>query len=335
MALQHTIFKMQDLKLSNFVYANPFNMKGDTVIRMFYNQNKQKMPILIELPQIYNNDHYNNTDYIILPIMSNEDDNTMALFKFFDSLDKQIINDLKNNIKKWVPNIKSAMYKEFVSELEDDESDIYKLGAIKLRIRESEFKTKFWDNDRNNLSDRDLSTHLIRGAYLKIIIELKGIHISKNEDVALIVRTHQIKVLPPLDEIIELNDYSFRDDNNDKPKYTNASKVKPKDVIKNKLLNNNVVKDNLSDDDEDESIDISNINQLINNSSDDEDDDNDDEEEEEKSDDDSDEFEEYEEDSSIGAGSSSKSSSNIEDNSDEESSEEEDNELAKMFKVKK
>lgn len=327
----HTIFKMQDLRPSNFVYANPFNMKGDTVVRMFYNQNKQKLPILIELPQIYNNDQYNNTEHIILPIMSNEDDHTLALAKFFTDLDRQIINDLKNNIKKWVPNIKSAMYKEFVSELEDDESEIYKLGAIKLRIRESEFKTKFYDNDRNNLSVDQLSSYLIRGVYLKIIIELKGIHIAKNEDVSLIVRTHQVKVLPPLDEVIELNDYSFKDDYNDKPRFTNASKIKSKDIIKNKL-NNNVVKDKDSDsDDEDETDAIGGIDQLV--KSDDDDDDNS-ESDDEDSDDDSDEYEEYEEDSSVGGGSSSKSN-NDDNESEEEDEDSDDNELKKMFKVKK
>ncbi len=271
--MSYKIFKISEVDLQNIIYTHPFQQDGSTVIRMYFkpeNTTQKNIPILIEIPELLLCDNYDGGDNIILPLYSLNDDKTNDVVNFFNALDNQIISDLKTNVKKWCPKLKNMSYKAVVNEADDIE--IFKNGAIKFRINESEFKTSFYDKQRNVIETSQLNKALTQGNYLKSIIELKAIHVNPNNDIALIFRTHQIKVIPPNYEKINLNSYSFYDSDNDDNKEYSASKAKK--IIKNTLLKN---KKKVAENSDNETETVQQLAKLV---SDDEDDDDDTSEEE-------------------------------------------------------
>ena len=203
---------LSDIDLAKILFLEP-EINGEYITIPICYQADKKRPLLLEVPSLYLNDTYENTDLLMLPLMGRNDETTYLVNDFFRDLDNHIVD----NIQKILINLKSkklpdslklnssdVSYKSIVIEV-DDPDDIYKNGIIKYRFNSS---TKLYDENKLLVDKENYCRHLVAGKYVRSIIEINSL-IIKDNNVITHTRLHQLKLVPDKLEKVSLTDYSF------------------------------------------------------------------------------------------------------------------------------
>lgn len=277
------ILKTDELDFDKIHYTNVdsdnrYNIK---IINMLYIHNNKKIPLLIEIDDLYMMDDIISTGEnheIILPLIGRSSNVTTKVKTFFETLDNKVINDAKQYKVIWNLN-DNIKYKKIVKDVELDDNKqqndifvknsddqnytnfMYNNGLIKFKLVQSDnFNTIIFDKNKNIINKKDYVNSITGGNYIKSIVEIVAIW-AKEDIFGLYIRPHQFKITSGSPPIFTLKEYSFNDDNdNDNNEQTNNNLISDTEIcIQQKPLKDtelNLLQDNnmsysMSDNDSD------------------------------------------------------------------------------------
>lgn len=302
MSQSYKIFRVEELNIDRIFYQSPKKILHDNnkfvFIPVVYKNNENNFPVLFQLPSIKLNDTYKK-DNLLLPINTFNKNKTELLKTFLNELDEKLIQDFKNNGKKWcseyVQYLKNIEYKALVN-LIDDSDPIYDNGVLNLQLedinnfllnRQVKNDIRVYNEKKEIIDSNNYSEVLQRGNIVQCILELKGLIIQMNNETTEIfpyIKTHQIRFIEEKLLEVSLENYSFLDSEVEPTNYEQKNKIPLESIHENNNIEN--VLEEYTSDSSDETLD------------DDEDDDEDDEDDEENDDNEEQESEESSDESS-------------------------------------
>lgn len=209
------IFKLEDIMMDNIKFTRPIKIKNDIVVPILYNTNGKSEPLLVQVPSLYLNNSYNGNNVILLPLVGRTEYTTMDIVNFFSELDRTMVANIKNilyGIKKenrHIMDFSNISYKSIINEIEGDDGEIYKNGLIKYKIC-GEFSSKIYDENKNFIHQDEYEDKLVRGIYLKSIIEINSLVLRDNV-IHVYIKPHQLRITEEKFQNINLDAYSFID----------------------------------------------------------------------------------------------------------------------------
>ncbi|ARF09009.1 hypothetical protein Catovirus_1_1059 [Catovirus CTV1] len=224
--MQHKILKLEEIDMKNIEFMKPIKKKSDIIVPIHYKTNSNilgKTPLLVQVPSLYLNDTYKEKSSLILPFMGKTDYSTNLVCEFFNNLDSIILSNIKKilyelvNEKNNKINFSDISYKAIVNEIEGDDNEIYKNGLIKYKLHNNkDFATKIFDENKNLIDVMDYSKKMVKGTYIKSIIEINSL-VIRDSVIQVYIKPHQLRVQYKFDTV-NLDSYSFidSDDENDK-----------------------------------------------------------------------------------------------------------------------
>lgn len=210
------IFKLEDISMSNIKFSRPIKIKKDIVVPILYN-NQSSVPFLVQVPSLYLNNSYNGNNVIILPLIGRTEQTTIDVVNFFSELDRTIISNIKNILygikreNRYMMDFSNISYKSIINEIEGDDNEIYKNGLIKYKIYGSgDFTSKIYDENKGYIYPNDYENKLIKGIYIKSIIEINSLVLRDNV-IHVYIKPHQLRITEEKFQSINLESYSFID----------------------------------------------------------------------------------------------------------------------------
>lgn len=232
--MENKILKLEQVRMNNINFSKPTKIKSDIVVPIYYkfNENKLgKVPLLIQVPSLYLNDSNNGKDLIILPLMGKTEQSTKLIGEFFNNLDTTIISNIKKilyelkNEKKYRIDFSNISYKSIVNEIEGDDNEIYINGLIKYKLYNTkEFSTKVFDENKNLVHPQNYQDKIIKGVYIKSIIEINSLVLRDNM-IHVYIKPHQLRIIEDKINNVNLENYSFIDSDDENEKEENESEI--------------------------------------------------------------------------------------------------------------
>jgi len=277
MTQTYKIFRVEELKAERIFYQSPkkilYNNNKFIFIPIVYKLNENTMPVLFQLPSIKLNDSYKK-DILLLPINTFNKTKTELLKNFLNELDEKLIQDFKNNGKKWcadyVQYLKNIEYKALVNLIEDNDP-IYDNGVLNLQLedinnfllnKQIKNTVRIYNEKKEIVNSSDYTEVLQRGNIIQCILELKGLIIQMNNETTEIfpyIKTHQIRFTEERLLEVSLESYSFLDSEIEPTNYGQINnKSNLNSIHENNQNQEKVLEEYTSDDSDDESDDESN-----------------------------------------------------------------------------
>lgn len=209
------IFKLEDISMDNIKFTRPIKIKNDIVVPILYNSNGKSEPFLVQIPSLYLNNSYNGNSVILLPLIGRTEYTTIDVVNFFSELDRTMVANIKNILygikreNRHVMDFNNISYKSIINEIEGDDGEIYKNGLIKYRIC-GDFSSKIYDENKNFIRQDEYENRLVKGIYLKSIIEINSLVLRDNV-IHVYIKPHQLRITEEKFQSINLESYSFID----------------------------------------------------------------------------------------------------------------------------
>jgi len=208
-----SIFKLEDIEVNNIKFSRPIKIKKDIVVPILYST----QPFLVQVPSLYLNNSYNGNNVIILPLIGRTEQTTIDVVNFFSELDRTIISNIKNILygikreNRYMMDFSNISYKSIINEIEGDDNEVYKNGLIKYKINGlGDFSSKIYDEGKNYIAVNEYENKLIKGIYIKSIIEINSLVLRDNV-IHVYIKPHQLRITEERFQSINLESYSFID----------------------------------------------------------------------------------------------------------------------------
>jgi hypothetical protein len=253
------IFKISEINFNNLHYTcvNVNCEKNIKIINVLYNYNNKKIPFLVEIDDLYMMDDIitvknNDIQYyeLILPLAGRTSTSTNQIKHFFEMLDNKIIEDAKQHKVLWKLD-NGIKYKKIIKGIEFDNSNnifvknniqdnfVYGNNLVKFKLVDTpNFHTTIFDKNRDIVNVNDYNNKVTGGQYIRSIIEVVAIW-AKEDVFGLYIRPHQFKISTGSPPVINLQTYSFSDNNDNENYADNHNLISDTEVfINEKNLHN-------------------------------------------------------------------------------------------------
>lgn len=209
------IFKLEDILMDNIKFMRPIKIKNDIVVPILYGHSGKSDPMLVQIPSLYLNNSYNGNGTILLPLIGRTECTTIDIVNFFSELDRTMIANIKSILygikreNRHSMDFSNISYKSIINEIEGDDGEIYKNGLIKYKIC-GDFSSKIYDENKNFIHQEEYEGKLVKGIYLKSIIEINSLVLRDNV-IHVYIKPHQLRITEEKFQSICLDSYSFID----------------------------------------------------------------------------------------------------------------------------
>ena len=212
------IYHINEINFQNIEVSKNVKKKRDTndiIIPIFY-KTEQIENLVVEIPALYLNDSVSK-DIVMLPLKSKNEKMEQDIIAFFRNMDncilkkiQNILTSLRNDGRYEHIDYNNISYRSIINEIENDDSNIYKNGIIKYRINlDKKNGTRIYDSSKKMLTESEYKECLIKGVYIKSILEINSL-IIRNNNIYVFIKPLQIAIKIKQKEVV-LDEYSFID----------------------------------------------------------------------------------------------------------------------------
>jgi hypothetical protein len=215
--MSYKIFQLGDVITENIKCSHVINYIDNKLIPINYSYNDSLVPFLVQVPSLlFNSDDLfdEKKQLLTLPIKTKHDKKNEIVTKFFMLIDTFILNELKNNKKKWLSSDqKKVTYNAIINTINNNTT-----SAVILPLVNS---TKIFNQSKevivpeiNTEQDVHKKISFIKGSYISTILQIFSINIT-GSNITVHLIPHQLRISFAFPKQIKLIEYSFDESDNE------------------------------------------------------------------------------------------------------------------------